>query len=61
MTILQYRIEKCESTGLYVGYSTQNIPGLHSQGATKDELQFHIMQVAVLLGFTHAQLIPESE
>lgn len=61
MTILSYRIEKCETTGLYVGYSSQNIQGLHSQGATEQELQFNMAQVATLLGFEDAQLIPETQ
>lgn len=61
MTIFPYKIEKCETTGLYVGYSSRNIKGLHSQGATEQELKFNMAQVATLLGFKNAQLIPETQ
>lgn len=41
-------IEKCKSTGLYVGY-IPGLPGAHSQGETLDELNKNLTEVVEML------------
>jgi predicted RNase H-like HicB family nuclease len=41
-------IEKCNETGLYVGY-IPGFPGAHTQGATLDELGANLREVVELL------------
>lgn len=41
-------IERCQDTGLYVGY-VPGLPGAHSQGATLDELHDNLREVITLL------------
>ncbi len=41
-------IEKCPSTGLYVGY-VPGFPGAHSQAATLDELHANLNEVIEML------------
>ena len=41
-------IEKCSSSGLYVGY-VPGMPGAHSQGKTLDELNRNLEEVLLLL------------
>ncbi len=41
-------IEKCQETGLYVGYVPE-FPGAHSQGATPDELDANLLEVVEML------------
>jgi predicted RNase H-like HicB family nuclease len=41
-------IEKCSSTGLYVGY-VPGFPGAHSQGETLEELNQNLKEVIELL------------
>jgi predicted RNase H-like HicB family nuclease len=41
-------IEKCSTTGLYVGY-VPGFPGAHSQGETLEELNQNLKEVIELL------------
>ena len=41
-------IEKCQETGLYVGY-VPGFPGAHSQGGTLDELNANLLEVVEML------------
>jgi predicted RNase H-like HicB family nuclease len=41
-------VEKCSSTGLYVGYAP-GFPGAHSRGETLDELRQNLQEVIELL------------
>ena len=41
-------IERCVETGLYVGY-VPGFPGVHSQGATLDELNHNLKEVIEML------------
>ncbi len=41
-------IEKCKSTGLYVGY-IPGLPGAHSQAETLDELNQNLKEVVEML------------
>jgi predicted RNase H-like HicB family nuclease len=41
-------VEKCPSTGLYVGY-VPGFPGAHSQGETLDELRQNLQEVIEML------------
>jgi predicted RNase H-like HicB family nuclease len=41
-------IEKCQSTGLYVGY-VPGFSGAHSQGETLDELRQNLQEVIEML------------
>lgn len=41
-------VEQCPRTGLYVGY-VPGFPGLHSQGATLDELEANLREVIAML------------
>ncbi len=41
-------VEKCPSTGLYVGY-VPGFPGAHSQAKTLDELNDHLKEVIEML------------
>jgi len=41
-------IEKCKSTGLYVGY-IPGLPGAHSQAETLDELNKNLKEVVELI------------
>jgi len=41
-------IEKCQDTGLYVGY-VPGFPGAHSQGETLEELNENLREVISLL------------
>jgi predicted RNase H-like HicB family nuclease len=41
-------IEKCPDTGLFVGY-IPGIPGAHSQGATRKELDANLKEVLQML------------
>ena len=41
-------IERCKTTGLYVGY-IPGMPGAHSQGETLDELNKNLQEVVELL------------
>lgn len=41
-------IERCQDTGLFVGY-VPGFPGAHSQGETLDELQRNLAEVIEML------------
>jgi len=41
-------IEKCNETGLYVGF-VPGLPGVHSQGETLDELNKNMKEVLEML------------
>lgn len=41
-------IERCQETGLFVGY-VPGFPGAHSQGETLDELQQNLKEVIAML------------
>jgi predicted RNase H-like HicB family nuclease len=41
-------IDRCQDTGLYVGY-VPGFPGAHSQGANLDELNKNLIEVLELL------------
>lgn len=41
-------VERCPQTGLYVGY-LPGFPGVHSQGATLDELAANLREVVAML------------
>ena len=41
-------VEKCPTTGLFVGY-VPGFPGAHTQGATLDELRHNLQEVLELL------------
>ena len=41
-------VEKCQDTGLYVGY-VPSITGAHSQARTLDELQINLKEVLELI------------
>jgi predicted RNase H-like HicB family nuclease len=41
-------VERCNETGLYVGY-VPGLPGAHSQGTTIDELHNNLKEVLELL------------
>ena len=41
-------VEKCSDTGLFVGH-IPGFPGVHSQGATLDELAANLREVVELL------------
>ena len=41
-------IERCSDMGLYVGY-VPGIPGAHSQGATRDELNDNLREVVSMI------------
>ena len=41
-------VEKCQDTGLYVGY-VPNITGAHTQGRTLDELQINLKEVLEMI------------
>ena len=41
-------VEKCPSTGLYIGY-VPGFSGAHSQGQTLDELQKNLQEVIAML------------
>ena len=41
-------VERCPTTGLYVGY-VPGLPGAHSQGATLPELNANLQEVMELL------------
>ncbi len=52
-------IERCPTTGLYVGY-VPGFSGAHSQGATLDELKQNLTEViAMLLEDGEPQLVSE--
>ncbi|MDN5280692.1 MAG: hypothetical protein PWR01_4657 [Clostridiales bacterium] len=48
MHIFTAVIEKCKSTGLYVGY-IPGLPGAHSQAETLDELNNNLKEVVELI------------
>jgi predicted RNase H-like HicB family nuclease len=48
MTEFTAVVEKCPSTGLYVGY-IPGFPGAHSQGETLDELRQNLREVIEML------------
>ena len=48
MTTYTAVIEKCNETGLYVGY-VPGFPGAHSQGNTLDELNNNLKEVIEML------------
>lgn len=48
MRIFTAVIEKCKSTGLYVGY-VPGLPGAHSQAETLDELNNNLKEVVEML------------
>ncbi len=48
MTAFTAVVEKCPSTGLYVGY-VPGFPGAHSQGETLDELRQNLQEVIEML------------
>lgn len=48
MTTYTAIIEKCNETGLYVGY-VPGFPGSHSQGDTLDELNKNLKEVIEML------------
>jgi predicted RNase H-like HicB family nuclease len=48
MTAFTAVVEKCSSTGLYVGY-VPGFPGAHSQGETLDELRQNLREVIEML------------
>jgi len=41
-------VERCQDTGLYVGY-VPGFPGAHSQGETLDELNQNLQEVISML------------
>ena len=48
MRVFTAVIEKCKSTGLYVGY-IPGLPGAHSQGETLEELNSNLKEVVEML------------
>jgi predicted RNase H-like HicB family nuclease len=48
MTAFTAVVEKCPTTGLYVGY-VPGFPGAHSQGETLDELRRNLQEVIEML------------
>ncbi len=52
-------VEKCASTGQYVGY-IPGVPGAHSQGKSIDRLLQHLKEALALLQ-ENGPLHPESE
>jgi predicted RNase H-like HicB family nuclease len=48
MRTYYYVIEKCNETGLYVGY-VPGFPGAHSQGETLEELSQNMQEVIEML------------
>jgi predicted RNase H-like HicB family nuclease len=48
MKVFSAAIEKCPDTDLYVGY-VPGFPGVHSQGATLDELNANLKEVIEML------------
>jgi predicted RNase H-like HicB family nuclease len=48
MTAFTAVVEKCPTTGLYVGY-VPGFPGAHSQGETLDELRQNLQEVIEML------------
>jgi predicted RNase H-like HicB family nuclease len=48
MTAYTAVVEKCPTTGLYVGY-VPGFPGAHSQGETLDELRQNLQEVIEML------------
>jgi predicted RNase H-like HicB family nuclease len=48
MTAFTAIVERCPSTGLYVGY-IPGFPGAHSQGETLDELRENLREVIEML------------
>ena len=48
MNEFNYIVEKCDDTGLYVGY-VPCLPGAHSQAETLEELQDNMKEVIELL------------
>jgi predicted RNase H-like HicB family nuclease len=48
MQVFTAIIEKCQATGLYVGY-VPNFPGAHSQAETLDELHQNLKEVIEML------------
>lgn len=48
MTAFTAVVEKCPTTGLYVGY-VPGFPGAHSQGETLDELRQNLQEVVEML------------
>ncbi len=48
MRIFTAVVEKCKSTGLYVGY-IPGLPGAHTQGETLDELNNNLREVVEML------------
>ena len=48
MKELNYIVEKCADTGLYVGY-VPGLPGAHSQAETLEELRDNMNEVIELL------------
>jgi len=48
MTAFTAVVEKCPTTGLYVGY-VPGFPGAHCQGETLDELRQNLQEVVEML------------
>lgn len=48
MKEFNYIVEKCDDTGLYVGY-VPGLPGAHSQAETLEELRDNMKEVIELL------------
>ncbi|HNX77231.1 MAG TPA: type II toxin-antitoxin system HicB family antitoxin [Candidatus Rifleibacterium sp.] len=48
MRVFTAVVEKCNATGLYVGY-IPGFPGAHSQGETLDELNNNLREVIEML------------
>jgi predicted RNase H-like HicB family nuclease len=48
MTAFTAVVEKCPTTGLYVGY-VPGFPGAHSQGETLDQLRQNLQEVIEML------------
>ncbi|MDD3146975.1 MAG: type II toxin-antitoxin system HicB family antitoxin [Candidatus Riflebacteria bacterium] len=48
MRIFTAVVEKCKSTGLYIGY-IPGLPGAHTQGETLDELNYNLREVVEML------------
>ena len=48
MTAFTAVVEKCPTTGLYVGY-VPGFPGAHSHGETLDELRQNLQEVIEML------------
>lgn len=48
MSVFTAVVERCPSTGLYVGY-VPGFPGAHSQGETLDELHENLREVIAML------------